>query len=296
MTSNYDHLITVAGWEERFIEGLNDSLLKVEISNLIVLRANEYKEATQLNIECVEKICEQENIPLTIIEFEISNNTNTWGSLEESLKMCPTSQILFDISTAPREIIWFVLHFLEQNGSVVDCTYSRPQQYGEWLSKDPGTPRFVFYHSGITKLSSPTALLIVSGFDLERAKQLINFFEPKRAILAIQKGEQFENDSKNKDKHINKLKRLCEIDYFELDTYAPDGGYLTLEKEIPSLVENYNVIATSLGPKPSAVALYRLQNKFKDIALCYVPSLTYNTDNYSTGYQGAQKINYISND
>lgn len=290
MTSNYDYLITVAGWEERFIESLKDNLGKEVVSNLILLRASEYKEPTNLHVEKVRKICEQEKIPLVIIEFYISNNITTWVTLEEELQISPASKVLFDISTAPREIIWFIQHFLEQNNSSTDYVYGKPQQYGAWLSKDPGTPRFVFYHSGITKLSSPTALLIISGFDLERAKQLINFFEPKKAVLAIQKGEQFENDSKNREKHINRLKRLCEIEYFELDTYAADGGYSTLEKEIPNLVENYNVIATSLGPKPSAVALYRLQSKFKDIALCYVPSLAYNTDNYSIGYQEAQKI------
>jgi len=46
-----------------------------------------------------------------------------------------------------------------------------------WLSRDPGKPRFVFKMSGLTKLGQPTALVILTGFDVQRTEQLIRFFE-----------------------------------------------------------------------------------------------------------------------
>ncbi len=52
----------------------------------------------------------------------------------------------------------------------------------------------VIVMTGQTKLGLPTALLIITGFDLQRTGQLVQYFEPKKTILAIQTGEQYQND------------------------------------------------------------------------------------------------------
>lgn len=283
-------LITVAGWEERFIQGLTELLNEYTISEIKLIEAEEYKADVRKNAESLKLIAETQNVDVETVLFRIYDNTFSWSALETQLNFKEGQPVLFDISTAPREIIWFVLHFLQRQCCKIRCVYSKPAVYGSWLSKDPGRPRLVFNHSGITQLGRPTALLIISGFDLERTNQLIQFFEPRKTFIALQTGTQYENHKLNVENHLHRLEQLCEIQHFEIDTFAEDGGFSVLDTQLAEPASRYNIIATSLGPKPSAIALFELQRCFQQIALCYVPSLSYNTKDYSRGFEGYMDV------
>lgn len=287
-------LIIVAGWEERFLQGVTHLLDDYPVSNIKLIQAEEYTEHVRKNVDALLQLSKARKIPVDTISFKIEDSAFSWNRLEEQLCLTHSQNVLFDISTAPREIIWFVLHFVKSANCVLECVYSKPASYGSWLSKDPGKPRLVFNHSGMTHLDRPTALLIISGFDLERANQLIQFFEPKKAVIALQTGNQYENHKLNVHNHLHRLEQLCDIEHFEIDTFKEDGGYSVLSQQVNELTENYNVIATSLGPKPSAIALFSLQRQHQQIALCYVPSLNYNTENYSRGFKGYMSVNLLA--
>lgn len=293
MTSLKGTLITIAGWEERFIIGVRELLSSNNYQEVKLLVAEEYQEHLTKNIYELTELASTLDVVVSVVNYRIYDNSYTWNSLSQGLNVESNSKTTFDVSTAPREIIWFVLHFLNQESCNVKCLYSRPKKYGDWLSKDPGRPRLVFNHSGITDLSNPTALVVISGFDLERANQLIQFFEPKKTILALQTGDQYNNQKLNVFNHLHKLEQLCEIGHFELDTFAYDGGFKALNESMSELARDYNVIATSLGPKPSAVALFKLQLLYPQIALCYVPSLSYNIADYSVGFDGFMEVEYL---
>lgn len=282
----------MAGWEDRFLLGINDYLEKTKVDSINVIIAYEYENFTSDNIASLQVLCDEKAIKLKEIKISIKDNIDSWKKLEKEITKQPNETVLFDISTTPREIIWYVQHFLHEHSAEVDYVYSKPRKYGEWLCKDPGKPRFVFYHSGITNLELPTALFIISGFDLDRAAQLVHFYEPKKVFLAIQVGEQFENNFKNRELHIEKLKRYTELEYFELDLFATDAGLKSLRERLPKLTEQYNLVATSLGPKPSAVSLFEIQKTLPQLALCYVPSQLYNTKEYSKGYDGFRMITF----
>jgi len=66
-----------------------------------------------------------------------------------------------------------------------------------------------------------------------------------------------------------------------INAYEPNECFESLKETIKNLKDNYNVVVTSLGPKPSSVALFDIQNIYPEVALCYVPSLKYNTLDYS---------------
>lgn len=293
MINELETLITVAGWEERFIRGMEKLLADNRFKEIILLVAEEYEKILADRINEASQLSELHGVNLKIVKFKIHDNVYTWEKIELGLSHVGSSSVIFDISTAPREIIWFVLHFLRQNSCCIECVYSSPVKYGSWLSRDPGKPRLVFKHSGITRLDLPTALVIISGFDLERASQLVQYFEPKKAILAIQSGEQYENNELNTKKNIEKLSQLCDVEHITINSFSSDCSLNSLEGKLVLLKENYNIIATSLGPKPSAVALFDIQEKHPEIALCYVPSLSYNTIDYSSGFKGYSAIRLL---
>ena len=161
--------------------------------------------------------------------------------------------------------------------------YHRPQSYSkDWLTRDTDRPRLVYQHSGIAKLGKPTALLLLNGFDSERAEQLIQFFEPHLLVVGLQSGKQYENDERNysRGERLDKLTR--NIKTFEIDAYSADHGFSAIIEQVKPLLADYNIVAASLGPKTSAIAMFRVVTEFPEIAIAYAPSRQFNIG-YSSG-------------
>lgn len=281
--TEFDYLINMSSWEDRFSIGSEELISRFNIKNFYTFVSQEYAESTQQNRNLISGLCKNKGIRYSEQDFVFNDNLSTWRMLERFFSELPRGKVIFDISTTPREFIWYVLHNLEINNFDFEIVYSKPKEYGKWLSKDPGRPRLLYKHSGITQLGAQTALLLVTGFDLERAGQLIQYFEPKVTFLALQRGEQYNNQQLNIERNLEALERLCEIRSFTIDAFAADGGASELESYIAKEVSNFNIVASSLGPKPSSFALYKLHKKYQNIGLCYIPSTSYNTDSYSTG-------------
>ena len=60
------------------------------------------------------------------------------------------------------------------------------------------------------------------------------------------------------------------VERVEMDAFGDDHGYSVLKRHLGELVAGHNVILCSFGPKPSAIALYRLQREFAEVALAQV--------------------------
>ena len=58
--------------------------------------------------------------------------------------------------------------------------------------------------------------------------------------------------------------------------------YGALRGPVEKLARDHNVILCSFGPKPSAIALFRLQREFPQCSLAYIGCKEYNP-NYSVG-------------
>ena len=106
-------------------------------------------------------------------------------AFEEAIGEC--DGILIDISTMPREIIWYALWMVEQKTKSARYVYHSPKKYGtDWLSKDPRAPRFVYKLSGVALPSAKTALIVTVGYDPPRVRRLLNWCEPARSMVGVQ--------------------------------------------------------------------------------------------------------------
>jgi hypothetical protein len=192
-------------------------------------------------------------------------------------------RVVLDISTMPREVIWWSLSFLIEAGCELHYVYHRPQSYStDWLTRDTDRPRLVYQHSGIAKLGKQTALLLLNGFDTERAEQMIQFFEPRLLAVGYQHGKQFENEERNLKRGKRFEELIRNIKTFEIDAYSADHGFRAIVDQVKPILPDYNVIAASLGPKTSAIAMFRVIIEFPEIALAYAPSRQFNIG-YSSG-------------
>ena len=280
----YDVLVTVASWEPRFVQGIKRTLRECSAGRILAYFMGEYGNRTEEARHALRELV-KDNPGMSLQEQEIAFGAPgiAWRMLERDLG--PRSGIgeavLVDLTTMPREIIWGALFWLQAGAADVHYVYNRPEMYAtDWLARDPNDPRLVYKLAGTLEVGRPTALVAVTGFDENRCRQAVEFYEPARVLLAAQGGRQYENNSRN----IGPKFTAGGIPsaHTEVDAFSVDHGYGALRGPVEKLARGHNVILCSFGPKPSAIALFRLQREFPQCALAYIGCKEYNP-RYSAG-------------
>ncbi len=277
-------LITFPSWEERSGSSIESTIKKQNIKTVLMVQYNDPSFGIEIDNtqNKIQKLCTTLNIECKTIQIERSDVSaiSVLGKRLSDLDV--NSDIFLDITTMPRNIIWLILSYLRQNFKKIKIAYATPKEYAtEWVSKDPSTPLLTLNHSGIISPKKPTAIMILSGYDLDRISQTIQHYEPAHVIFGIQSGSQFDNNIRNNfDIFKAKAKRKCS--FFYLDVLRSPYGTEEIKTEIRKSLKNYNIIATSVGPKMGAVSLYCASLIYPQIGLFYIPSKEYNL-NYSKG-------------
>ena len=281
---NCDLLITFASWEDRFRFGFERNLDKAKFREALVFYFGSYAPRTQENRKMVDAVCKTKNIRYTPVELDIDKPADNWRTVLKNIDkfLAESKEILIDISTMPREIIWYMLWMIEQNNVIARYVYHSPREYGDdWLSRDPRAPRLVYKLSGIASLSAKTVLIVTAGYDLQRVKRLLNWYEPNKSMIGVQSESTFRrNDEAMAEYNILEKEYDCEI--FELDAFSEDFGMEVIREKLEGIDPSYNIIMGSLGPKLTAITLYKIQRQKQEIGLVYAPSNQFN-ENYSTG-------------
>jgi hypothetical protein len=283
-----DAVIAVAGWEDRFRLGLERDLTTHMPGEVLIVRFEEYSDLTNLGRTEIQTLADERGIRFT--ELRVTRDRQVlFERLRKTLSR-PEWQgrsVLIDISTMPREVIWWTCSFLRSALCEVRYVYYPPTSYSdEWITRDTDSPRLVYQHSGLSAFGKQTCLMLLTGFDTDRANQMIQFFEPTLVSIGLQTGSQFDNETKNIASTRRALARSPVTEYFEVDAYSADRGYSAIAQATEVLGREYNVVAASLGPKPSAIAMYQVHLRNPEMALAYAPSRQFNPK-YSAGIGAA---------
>ena len=179
-------LITFASWEDRFRYGFDRNIRKMRPCKVLIFYFATYADRTLGNRDAISAICKAEAIDHTSVELDIDDPASNWRKANCAIKKASEDchDIMVDISTMPREIIWYVLWIAEHREIATRYAYHSPEEYGSnWLSREPRTPRLVYKLSGLALPSARTILVVIAGFDLQRIKRLINWYEPVKLTI-----------------------------------------------------------------------------------------------------------------
>jgi len=282
-----DVIITVASWEERFLMGTKRLIDTVRPSRLLMFYYKEYAEWSKDYREQLASFCNDANVTLKPpVPLSFGSPLDSWKALVEYSKKSIVSKepITLDITTMPREAMWTICYVLGQMQAPLQYVYHKPQRngYGDWLSRDPGQPRILYRLAGIQHLGRETALVVQTGYDVERVKQLVRYYEPEKVLLGLQTGDQFDNVRQNREKYKSAFNTHRNVEILDVDGYELDGIQDAFVKSTEPLLEHHNVILSSLGPKIGGLALFRVKQRLPDVALSYAPSNEFNQV-YSSG-------------
>jgi len=278
-------LYIVASWEPRFTLGLDRLFVDSNLKRINMFHVKEYANRTAKARAAAIEQARARGIEIEPLELSMDEPALTWKTVYRvvSKRSGESSKVLVDISTMPRELIWIVVDLLLTEWNEIDYVYNRPARYNdEWLSRDPSKPRLVYKLAGESMLGARTVLVVLSGFDVDRVKQLIRSFEPQIILLGLQEGDQFNNIRENVLPMTKEFQDEADVKLFEMDAYSIDHGYANTLEAVSAYLDTHNIVMSSLGPKPSAIGLYRIHQKHPSIGLAYTPSREFNPE-YSFG-------------
>ena len=280
-------LMMYPSWEERSVLGFERDIEASSVDKLIL-----FENANPINsnriapvIARIEEKCNDMRISYDKISLEFGK-ASVWGVLKTLVASFNSDDsIRLDICTMSRNLIWALLFFLKEKVKTVNIVYHQPYCYSnQWLSRDAMLPRLLYKHSGIVSIEKKTLLVIITGFDVERTKQLVYFYNPSKVVLLIQKPNRLDNNVRNTSLlHGDECEKMgVRTNVNLIDCYGEDWGYEVIEKVVADNLNDYNIVVSSLGPKLSAISVYRTFIKHPEIALTYIPCREYN-ENYCEG-------------
>ena len=276
-------IVTVASWEPRFLDSSKALIFENPLTPLYVVRSERYADWTEDACRELESYCSSNGSKFFETKFDFEAPGDLWSNVVKfgaQLFDDGVASVVLDGTTTPRELTWYFLHLFGENGIATEFVYVPAREYGSWLSKESLTPRLVLKRSGIVYPDKLTCVVAISGFDIGRLNQLVSYYEPVRVEIARQTGASYDNVDRNAP-GLSEYTRHANI--FEFDSFDLSGkSHQILKQHIEPLLEDYNVLLASLGPKLSSVIAFEITEQIPSVALVYIPSNSYSKE-YSKG-------------
>jgi|TARA_R110000787_G_scaffold231546_3_gene338928 hypothetical protein len=267
-------LITIASWEERFALGVGRSLSQENFTDVVCLVSDRYADETSERRTAARLLASEAGVQYEEWQFDFEDQVECYYKMSALAqeRLARADRVVLDISTAPRTLVWMLLGALTPAGREIFIRYSQAAEYDDWQTTEEGEPRLIINRSGIMYPDKPTCLVALCGPEISRAEKMFDRFEPRKTLLLRDP----------RAANYGEIKRLPndyggtvqEIVFDNTDT--SDANLSRLEELVQPQIEGHNVVAASLGPKMSAILLFKLSQRYEQVGLSYVVSGQHN--------------------
>ena len=189
---HYDLFICSASFEDRCLAVASSIDLRM-IETALVCRYSGYAELSEdNNTKLLETLAEKAKG----ISFDKDAPLSIYDTLYDAISECHPKSVIIDISTFTRETILIILMLFKQEAFKdieVTLCYVPADIYSDcngknntndiWLSKGVNAIRTILGYAGSYTSLKKTLLIVLVGFEKERAEFLINSFEADKLYL-----------------------------------------------------------------------------------------------------------------
>jgi len=260
-----------------------------KVERAYLFRAEEFLSYSETNTQILASIFQSKFYET---RFSISNPFTVADKISHFLcndTLCLRScDIVFDVSTFTRESMLIILRFLIINrdalGKIV-LLYNSTKNISDHLSLGPLSLRSVLGYPGIIYPTRPLHLILLLGFEIERAREIITRLEPQ--LLSIAYGKTSASINAELSSRNSKFLEQMHSAYgnimqsFQISVVNPFDTASEL-LEYTAKFHEYNTIVAPLNTKLSAIGagLYCIDNQ--EAQICYLQMGEYNFSEYST--------------
>lgn len=283
--------ICSSSFEKRCLMIPNEISKNKSTEAVICYFPNNYTE-TEKNVDNLKKLFLSR---CSTIELSFENPLDNYDKLFDKLTTSKKKHIYVDISTFTREILLLIIKILSSpifeatEVHLCYCPSSRYSSYEEgsslpWLSKGVRTIRSVVGYSGDMSPIKDLLLIILVGFEYERAQTLIEVFEPNKLYLGMVSPTESHNESLSKINRHN-FDKLLEKNSQAIGFQFSCKNLEQNIKEISEIVDenrnDYNIVISPMNNKLSTLSVAAITQKYPEVQICYALANQYNTESYS---------------
>ena len=297
LSSKVSLLICSSSFEYRWYQ-IAKNLSTEKLSNIVVLQKSKELDCWEHGINEIIKV---HGDKYEILDMSSPNPADLWRNLATNLLPKIQNQkeaTLIDITTLTHELVVFLVSLIKSNNlsSKVILAYSGASAYltskdktNWWLSRGVKNIRSILGFPGVIRPSRKSHLMILVGFETERAKELITQYEPSSISLGIgiepYSQEFFEKNSWYREQLEifiqsigSTIKNVSEFTFSCSDFESAKEAIL----EEASKFSDKNITIAPMNTKVSTVAAASAAIENDALKLCYVEPIEYNKEFYSS--------------
>jgi hypothetical protein len=293
LEAHVDVFICSASFEARCLSVPNQ--LSPELVGSVLICANEnFPEVLSGN---GKTLTERYASKGSLVKLSTENPLMTADALQEAIGRFTGStprRFVVDITTFTHEALLILLKIMRLKLSAKDTAtlvYMSAGEYSvgdkpedKWLSKGIREIRSVLGYPGKIVPIRKLHLVILTGFEGERAERFIEEYEPNRISLGVgDPAHSISSDhySVNKATHGKIAAKYSDVLEFEFSCSDPSAAMAAIESHIARIAD-HNVLIAPMNTKISTIGAGLLALKDESIQLCYATAHQYNEAKYST--------------
>jgi hypothetical protein len=223
------------------------------------------------------------------VELRTGDPLGTAEALQKAISSISLVDAVIDVTSFRREELLMLLEILRGiDGSKrrnCELVYVGAGDMSDPLSGKVTQCRSVVGFAGEIWPSRPTRLVVLMGFEIPRARAIIETYEPKHLILGRGRQSESINDElwRKNDAFFKELRSsYANVEStFEFSARDPIAVLAELENEIPTFEES-NVVLAPLHTKLSTIGVGLYAQHHRNVQICYAEVGAYNEEAYST--------------
>ena len=290
-TEHYDVFLCSSSFEERCL-AIAKNISRDNVSRVLICHYYGPNHKSTENFNYLSELFGEKSHEIILQKKEpLSNYDELLSAIVES----KCKSVLFDISTFTRETLMIALMLLKQDRfSDVKLTlcYTPAVRYSAqnedkdncWLSRGVQEIRSVVGYPGFSSSLKKTMMIVLVGLEVERAKILIENYEPDKLLLGLAP----ENKSWNQklaEANRNCLDELAQnVGDYGIFNFSCIDVNLTIDILDQIIKDNqrlYNIVISAMNNKLSTLAVAEVALAHPEVQICYASTNQYNTDGYS---------------
>ena len=287
-----DVFLCSASFEERCLS-VASRLERKRVTTAVISHSVSHLSAVQHNLAQMEALFEGSCRDIQYFADDplqsVGSMIGTLGGLFDG----PPRRLLMDITTFTREALLMILRLLRdlmRRCDSLELVYVQAREYSwdkegekKWLSRGITEVRSVLGYPGNMRPSWPTHMVVMVGFEFERALEIVRVCEPSSVSLGVADARQAgtANHQSINERIVERLASVVpEVGTFTFRAYDPVAAREDLTVRIAKFV-GYNVLVAPMHTKISTVGAALLAFNRADVQLCYAPAKIYNVEKYS---------------
>lgn len=287
-------LLNKVGFEKRSIATAEIDY-DIAWPNILTLASTNRSERAEANLLRLQNSLQQQGKELQLIgELEQSDPLEAQHAISDALSTVlerwTDGELWIDFTALRREELLILVRGLADRCtrdqlSHISGLYVSARTMGDWLSGEVVDIRSVVGYPGEISPARPTTLIALMGFETNRARAIIEAYEPSRVLLGMPALQGSINEHLY-ERNSEVLRRVSEdfgpliSSTFEFSANDPAKAIVELDAIIDGCGDD-NIVLAPLHTKISTIAAGVVANKNTKIQICYAAVDDYNEDAYS---------------